>query len=69
MFAPVTRDGDGHDLRQHIHVIRAALGHLESTETVFANQWATIGGRSAAPCRECAVKCRFDDIAGGFLLN
>ena len=29
----------GHDLRQHIHIIRAALDHLESTETVFANQW------------------------------
>ena len=30
----------GHDLRQHIHIIRAALDHLESSdETVFANQW------------------------------
>jgi signal transduction histidine kinase len=30
----------GHDIRQHIHIIRAALDHLESSdETVFANQW------------------------------
>src|ERR1700683_1610277 len=29
----------GHDLRQHIHIIRAALEKLESTETVFAKQW------------------------------
>ena len=29
----------GHDLRQHIHIIRSALDHLESTETAFANQW------------------------------
>jgi hypothetical protein len=29
----------GHDLRQHIQIIRAALEHLESTETVLPNQW------------------------------
>ena len=29
----------GHDLRQHIHIIRAALEKLESTERVFGNQW------------------------------
>ena len=29
----------GHDLRQHIQIIRAALEHLESTEMVLANQW------------------------------
>jgi signal transduction histidine kinase len=29
----------GHDLRQHIQIIRAALDNLESTETVLANQW------------------------------
>jgi signal transduction histidine kinase len=29
----------GHDLRQHIHIIRAALEKLESAETVLANQW------------------------------
>jgi signal transduction histidine kinase len=29
----------GHDLRQHIQIIRAALENLESTETVLANQW------------------------------
>lgn len=30
----------GHDLRQHIQVIRAALENLESAETVYiANQW------------------------------
>jgi signal transduction histidine kinase len=29
----------GHDLRQHIQIIRAALENLESAETVIANQW------------------------------
>jgi signal transduction histidine kinase len=29
----------GHDLRQHIQIIRAALENLESAETVLANQW------------------------------
>ena len=29
----------GHDLRQHIQIIRAALDDLESTETVYGNQW------------------------------
>jgi signal transduction histidine kinase len=29
----------GHDLRQHIHIIRAALEHLETAETVLAKQW------------------------------
>jgi signal transduction histidine kinase len=29
----------GHDLRQHIQIIRAALENLESTETALANQW------------------------------
>jgi signal transduction histidine kinase len=29
----------GHDLRQHIHIIRAALENLESTEAALATQW------------------------------
>jgi two-component system, sensor histidine kinase len=29
----------GHDLRQHIQIIRAALENLESAETLLANQW------------------------------
>jgi signal transduction histidine kinase len=29
----------GHDLRQHIQIIWAALENLESAETVLANQW------------------------------
>ena len=29
----------GHDLRQHIQIICAALENLESTETALANQW------------------------------
>jgi signal transduction histidine kinase len=29
----------GHDLRQHIHIIRVALEKLESAETVLANKW------------------------------
>jgi signal transduction histidine kinase len=32
----------GHDLRQHIHIIRAALEKLESTEAFVANQWIDI---------------------------
>jgi K+-sensing histidine kinase KdpD len=29
----------GHDLRQHIQIIRAALENFESAETILANQW------------------------------
>jgi len=45
----------GHDLRQHIHIIRAALDHLESTETVFANQWIDTAKEQARRLEEEAL--------------
>jgi hypothetical protein len=43
------------DLRQHIHIIRAALDHLESTETVFANQWIHTAKEQARRLEEEAL--------------
>jgi hypothetical protein len=37
----------GPDLRHHIHIIRAALDHRESPETVFANQWIDTAKKQA----------------------
>jgi len=45
----------GHDLRQHIHIIRAALEHLESTETVLANQWIDTAKEQARRLEEEAL--------------
>jgi two-component system, sensor histidine kinase len=45
----------GHDLRQHIHIIRAALDHLESTEAVFANQWIDTAKEQARRLEEEAL--------------
>ena len=46
---------DGHDLRQHIHIIRAALDHLESTEAVFAKQWIDTAKEQARRLEDAAL--------------
>ena len=45
----------GHDLRQHIQIIRAALENLESAETVLANQWIDTSKEQARRLEEEAL--------------
>ena len=45
----------GHDLRQHIQIIRAALENLESAETLFANQWIDAAKEQARRLEEEAL--------------
>ena len=45
----------GHDLRQHIHIIRAALEYLKANETVFANQWIDTAKEQARRLEEEAL--------------
>jgi signal transduction histidine kinase len=45
----------GHDLRQHIQIIRAAIENLESAETVLPNQWIDTAKEQARRLEEEAL--------------
>jgi signal transduction histidine kinase len=45
----------GHDLRQHLQIIRAALENRESAETVLANQWIDTAKEQARRLEEEAL--------------
>jgi hypothetical protein len=54
----------GHDLRQHIQIIRAALENLESTETLLANHWIDTAKEQARRLEDEALHLEVASVPG-----
>jgi UDP-glucose 4-epimerase len=54
----ITRDGDGEELREYIHVLDAAKGSVEILSEEFANQYAIITGNQQMKVKDLLFMIR-----------